>query len=225
MEVASDHRRLRQWSSVVTEFMQRNTHGSLVAFCGACCGELMAGAGDLDAAERELMSALRTLTTSGHRARCVHPAAKLAELRILQGRYEDAHRLLEGYESLPEAVTARVSLALATDAPAVAAGLVERRLAALGSDSLLAAPHLAHLVEAQLALGDVPAAREAAKRLDRLAEASAGRTGSHGPKGYGSLSRREREVLDLLADGLTNAEIAKRLYISVRTAGNHVSNT
>jgi DNA-binding NarL/FixJ family response regulator len=37
------------------------------------------------------------------------------------------------------------------------------------------------------------------------------------------LSRREREVLVLLGEGLTNAEIAARLFISTKTAGNHVS--
>ena len=34
---------------------------------------------------------------------------------------------------------------------------------------------------------------------------------------------RQREVLGLLGEGLTNAEIAARLYISTKTAGNHVS--
>jgi DNA-binding CsgD family transcriptional regulator len=37
------------------------------------------------------------------------------------------------------------------------------------------------------------------------------------------LTRREAEVLRLLGEGLTNAEIARRLYISTKTAGNHVS--
>jgi DNA-binding NarL/FixJ family response regulator len=45
-----------------------------------------------------------------------------------------------------------------------------------------------------------------------------------GPKGLGLLSKREIEVLRLLGEGLTNAEIAARLYISTKTAGNHVSN-
>ena len=35
------------------------------------------------------------------------------------------------------------------------------------------------------------------------------------------LSEREREVLTLLARGYTNQEIAKQLYISVRTAETH----
>jgi len=37
------------------------------------------------------------------------------------------------------------------------------------------------------------------------------------------LTAREVEVLELLAEGLTNGEIAERLYISPRTAGVHVS--
>jgi DNA-binding CsgD family transcriptional regulator len=37
------------------------------------------------------------------------------------------------------------------------------------------------------------------------------------------LTHREQEVLRLVALGLTNAEIADRLYISGKTAGNHVS--
>ena len=36
------------------------------------------------------------------------------------------------------------------------------------------------------------------------------------------LTRREREVAELIAEGLTNREIAERLYLSERTAQNHV---
>lgn len=45
-----------------------------------------------------------------------------------------------------------------------------------------------------------------------------------GPKAVGLLSRRESEVLALVAEGLTNAEIAARLFISTKTAEHHVSN-
>jgi DNA-binding CsgD family transcriptional regulator len=37
------------------------------------------------------------------------------------------------------------------------------------------------------------------------------------------LTRREREVLDLICAGHTNAEIAGKLFISVKTVGHHVS--
>ena len=43
-----------------------------------------------------------------------------------------------------------------------------------------------------------------------------------GPKAVGLLSRREQDVLALLGEGLSNAEIAARLYISTKTAGHHV---
>jgi DNA-binding CsgD family transcriptional regulator len=42
--------------------------------------------------------------------------------------------------------------------------------------------------------------------------------------GDGELSRRELEVAALLAEGLTNAELARRLFISPKTAAVHVSN-
>jgi DNA-binding NarL/FixJ family response regulator len=37
------------------------------------------------------------------------------------------------------------------------------------------------------------------------------------------LTRREREVLDLVQDSLTNEQIAQRLVISVKTVDHHVS--
>lgn len=44
------------------------------------------------------------------------------------------------------------------------------------------------------------------------------------PAGYAGLTRRERQVLNLVAQGLDNAAIAGRLAISVKTVRNHVTN-
>lgn len=73
-------------------------------------------------------------------------------------------------------------------------------------------------------LGAVPAARLARQRLRSLGVRSIPRgpqaATRHHPAG---LTPRQAEVLDLLADGLTNAKIADRLVVSVRTVDHHVA--
>ncbi len=314
-EDAGDVSRLMRWNEVVMAFMERSGHAGLLEFCGTCCAEVLIANGQLEEAEGWLARTLRELEGTGYRARCVHPAAKFAELRMLQGRIEDAERLLAGYEDRTDALRATARLHLLRGETAVAASLLHRRLNQVG-DGLLAAPLLSLLVEVQVARADHVSATESAERLSAIArstgqarqlavadlalgraaaaggnaaarerleaavdaftelemplEAAAGRVelaalladvepdvaanearlavevaeragaGSladraasiarelggparTGPKLLGLLSKRETEVLRLLAEGLTNAEIAARLYISTKTAGNHVS--
>ena len=58
--------------------------------------------------------------------------------------------------------------------------------------------------------------------MSPLAAACRALLGRAGPSSAGSLTRREQEVAELVADGLTNRAIAQRLYLSERTAANHV---
>ena len=44
------------------------------------------------------------------------------------------------------------------------------------------------------------------------------------PPGVDALSRREREVLELLAHGFTDREIAQQLIVSPHTVHRHVAN-
>ncbi|MCL4294512.1 MAG: response regulator transcription factor [Anaerolineae bacterium] len=61
----------------------------------------------------------------------------------------------------------------------------------------------------------------ALRLVTRLARQSSASTETVLPE---SLSEREREVLILLAQGLSNKEIAQRLYLSMRTIEGHLAN-
>ncbi|HEY7659155.1 MAG TPA: LuxR C-terminal-related transcriptional regulator [Actinomycetota bacterium] len=315
-EMAADWQRIEQWGTAVQGWIASHEHIAVLGFCYACCAEMFIASGDWEQADGMLAEGLRSMEAANLRARCVHPAAKLAELRVMQGRLEEASQLLTGFEELPESIHALASLYLANGETSMAAAVLLRRLNVIGDDNVLAAPFLELLVDVQLAQGDVDAARASADKLaavagrasipglaaragfargrvaaaagepdaralldravtelaaqrlsvdaararfelaraiegsepevavgeartalaeferlglPREADAAAaflrdrGVGGRTGPKGVGLLSRREREVLALLGEGLTNSEIAARLFISTKTAGNHVS--
>jgi DNA-binding CsgD family transcriptional regulator len=314
-ELARDAGRLEQWAKIVQRFVERREGLPLLAFCRTCNAEMLAATGHHREAEIELLGSVADLRAGNHRSRCVDPAVKLAEVRLMQGRLEEARALLDGREGLPEAVLPAAELDLAASEHALAAARLMRRLNQVGREGLLGAPLLARLVEVQIAAGDLAAAgataadlaaaaddsghpmimsfaRQASGRvsvargepatvdfewaIDRfgklemqgeaartrlelaeslrddqpdvaLGEARSAMTvfddtgasayvnraaalirdlggpARTGPKALGLLSQREREVLALLGEGLSNAEIAARLFISTKTAGHHVS--
>ena len=315
-ELAADWQRIEQWGTAVQGWVTSHDDVAVLGFCYACCAEMFIASGEWEMADGLLAEGLGAMQAANMQARCVHPSAKLAELRIAQGRLEEAGQLLAGFEELPESTHALASLYLASGETAMAAATLHRRLNAIGEDNVLAAPFLALLVDVQLAQGDTAGAGTTAGRLGTVANASSlpriqamstfargrvaaavgdpdaseilgaavsafasrhlpldaararfelaraldvaepevavgeaktalaeferlgapreadaaaaflrehGVAGRTGPKGLEQLTRREREVLALLGEGLTNAEIAARLFISTKTAGNHVS--
>ncbi|HEX5189985.1 MAG TPA: helix-turn-helix transcriptional regulator, partial [Streptosporangiaceae bacterium] len=85
-------------------------------------------------------------------------------------------------------------------------GALREALAVFDELGAAAAAKIARLKMRRLGIKSVPAGPRAS-------------TKAH-PRG---LTRREREVLDLICAGRTNAQIADRLFISVRTVDHHVS--
>jgi DNA-binding NarL/FixJ family response regulator len=69
---------------------------------------------------------------------------------------------------------------------------------------------------------EVDAGRLDPESVAAVIEASGGERVRLRPARPGSLSEREIEVLRLMVHGLTNKQIAARLYLSPKTVGHHV---
>jgi DNA-binding CsgD family transcriptional regulator len=313
-EAALDVRRATDWLSMVDRYVVWTDF--VRPTCRTHYGGILVALGRWAEAETELLAAIEEFDR-GYRGDRMFAALRLADLRVRQGRVEEAERLLEGGEWHPIARRLTATIALARGDASLAAELGE--LCAEGSALAdpTGAPALELLIVTRLAIGDVVAAHEAADRLATIARASGlerleacaalaegrvaaaegderavgqlkravelfaslelpldaaraqlelartlvasapaaavregklavatferlgalpdadaaagllrglGVAGARTwPRGATQLTRREHEVLSLLAEGCSNAQIAERLVISTRTAEHHVA--
>lgn len=86
--------------------------------------------------------------------------------------------------------------------------------------------HLTHAYRIARKLGARPLATRVAQALETLGEPVVERLGPGAEARFrsGNLTRRQREILQLVAAGQTNAEIAQTLVLSPRTVEMHVAN-
>jgi len=310
-EMTLDVPRAEQWTTVANRLAMKSNVAWASAICRGHYGGILTAAGRWAEAEDELTTSVR-LYDASYRALRSAAVVRLADLRVRQGRWEEARALLNGHESDAHAARPLAQLHLARGERELAATVLRRYLAT--HRGVGAAPALALLAEVELATGRVEEARavrgtllamaattavasvqafaalvagmtsddvdcvphleaalagfvatglpleEARTRLllarrlassspevavaeaktaltvfDRLgvtheADVAAallrglGVRGRTGPKDVGVLSKREQQVLQLLGLGLSNPEIAARLFISRKTASHHVSN-
>jgi len=311
-----DLERATQWVQSLERFIARYGCPFLYAECRTYYGRVLFENGDWEAAEALLTEAV-SMSRGVFEAPHAFASGTLAELRLAQGRIQDAARVLRGVEGREEAAAAVASLHLQQGEPSAAAAVLRRRLAATSPDRLDAAAAIELLGEAQIALADsgaaiergralvalgavngcqlivahgerllghalasadVPAARahleaalaaftqagipyraaqtrlllaqvlgrndrevagaEARAALSVFEDLGAGRDADAaaallrdlgikaartGPKNLGRLTKREQEVLALLGEGLSNPEIARRLFLSRKTVEHHVA--
>ena len=314
-EQLADVRRARDFGRTVSDFTRRRNYLPLASWCRAIYAHFLMASGRWADAEREFVAALNEFRRLAE-TDPVSALAGFAELRVRQGRLEEAAQLLAGSEDRPGAAVAMVGLHLARGEVELASQRLEQRLEAAGEGDAYRAPLFALQAEVELARGRPDEARAAANALERLAnkldrddllatavlqraqvarlaagqepDASAleqaaetfarlelpleegetrvelarslaghrpelaiesaraglaiferlgaarhadeaagllrelGAPGRPTPRSLGELTRRESEVLELVAAGLSNPEIAERLVISPRTAEHHV---
>ena len=309
-----DVARAEQWVAAAQSLQRRQLVG-VAGFCRAHYGGILTTAGRWADADKELSEAAR-LFERGYAALKASVEVRLAELRVLQGRLEDAQELLDAVGEHPDAARPRAMLHLAQGRTEVAREVLERRLDQPDVDHDVAAPLWGVLADVQLAQDDLESAARSVAQLESIAterpsvpfvvgtaalargrlclrrrepEAAAwfrealtifGRAQARvqvahvrldlaralagdnpdvaaaeattaldayrrlgavggtdaaaallrglgvatraGPKG-GDLTQRETQVLALVAAGLSNGEIAQRLYLSRKTVEHHVS--
>ena len=156
----ADLGRASQWCEAVVEFTERRRFFPVQSWCRSIFGAVLIRAGEWARAEAVLTEALARRVDRRRGAGRVLPLATLADLRVRQGRLEEAARLLSGLEDEPVARSALVRLHLARGETTMAAALV-------GQDDL------ALRAEVALASGDPTATTECAARLAEVASATA----------------------------------------------------
>ncbi|MFN2581933.1 MAG: LuxR C-terminal-related transcriptional regulator [Candidatus Dormibacteria bacterium] len=167
-ERTGDTGRAEYWLSVVESGPKLHEIGITTTHCQVVHGVVDALCGRWADAETHLQQAMTApLTAAYHHT---NSTAKLAELKIQQGKYDEADKLLRGLEGRVEAAPAAAHLAMARGDHARAAALLRSVVRNLGTDCMRQAPAFALLVEAQLRCGDVEAARRSAHRLLALHE-------------------------------------------------------
>jgi DNA-binding CsgD family transcriptional regulator len=166
---ASDVNRALQWVHATDGFNDRYGSPHLFTTCRAHYGAVLVTTGAWDDAERELLAALE-IGKLAEPALYAEAAAKLAELRLGQGRLDEAERLLAGLEAEPRAMPTIAALDLARGDPSAASSLIERRLRRVDDDCLEAMELTELLARADIARGAFADAAARARALLERAE-------------------------------------------------------
>jgi DNA-binding NarL/FixJ family response regulator len=320
-ERVGDLSRAEAWLRVLEEAGVGTSHEespTLFAHCQGAYGSLLCRVGRWTAAETALTMSL-TAGRTGYYLHRVIARAALADLRIRQGRLEEAAQLLAYCGDRWDAIPARAKLHYARGEYEHAVSLIKHALRQIGDDRVRAVPLLALLADAEIGRGNIERAVASAHHATALAEPSMpsmvaeaalararaavaandineaiadyqaglqaigqieapliraalhlglarlladvdraaavpeaqaalalyeqlgapeaeicvtvlkrlGIAASYHPvrvtTPLADLSRREREVIRLVAEGLSNPEIARRLFIAPKTVEHHVS--
>ncbi len=237
-ERATDVRRAEQWLEAATHF---EAWGDFVPpTCRTHYGAILISLGRWQEAERELLTAVRTFET-GYWASQLFPLLRLAELRVRQGRFEEAERLLEGIDWHTSAKRSLATIALARGDLALAEDLVGLCLESTAPTDPDRPSLVGLLVDVRLARGDLAAAEETLGQLGDAVEDDRSRAltvlaQGQGPRrsrrrpGPGRLPSGRRAVLGARSsfgsrEGASRARPSARLARTGRGSGGSESRT
>ena len=174
--------------------------------------------GDRDGAHACAAVLTRIAAETGHADALAALALAIGETALLEGDPDTA----------AEQLTRAVELHRGLDMPFERAQIEHRAGVALAAagERELALERLCDAYRTARKLGARPLASEVAREVAALGESVVVRLGARAAAAAdgGGLSRREREVVRLLAVGRTNREIAQDLFLSPRTVDMHVRN-
>jgi DNA-binding NarL/FixJ family response regulator len=176
-EHAHDVTRADQWIRIGEAIAERRKLPAVSAFCRTHYGGVLTAAGRWPEADAALTEAVR-LWGLGQRSFLRGGAlARLADLRVRQGRFEEAEQLLDGLDVNADTEAARplAAISLARGETSLARDILERALDQVDPLSTAAAPLLALLVDVYLAANLLDEADAAAQTLATCA----GRHTSH----------------------------------------------
>ncbi|HET7016673.1 MAG TPA: LuxR C-terminal-related transcriptional regulator [Streptosporangiaceae bacterium] len=165
-----DFERATQWVQALERFIKQYGCPFLYAECRTYYGRVLFENGDWSAAEVLLAEAI-AMSRGVFPAPHAFASGTLAELRLAQGRIEDADRALHGVKGRQEAAAAVASLHLAQGEPSAAATVLRRRLAATSPHRLDVAAVIELLGEAEIALADPAGALGRGRALVKLGAA------------------------------------------------------
>jgi DNA-binding CsgD family transcriptional regulator/tetratricopeptide (TPR) repeat protein len=164
-ERAHDVARAEQWLRVGEAVAAQRNLPAVVAYCHTHFGGVMTAAGRWPEADAALTDAIR-LWALGRRTLKAGALARLADLRIRQGRLEEAEQLLDGLSLDEDCARPLAALLLDQGQLQRAREVLERTLGRIEPTSTSAVPLLALLVDVHLAAGNVDQAEQAVTTLE-----------------------------------------------------------
>ncbi|MEE2035153.1 response regulator transcription factor [Rhodococcus chondri] len=171
-ELTDDVERAAQWCRVADDFVRTYGCPFLYAECRILYGSVLAATGRWDDADRELCAGVQ-LTAHTYPALHTRASTRLAELRIRQGRLEEAGHLLDdlgvGVEARGEQALSLAALLLARGDAHGAGRTLEPQLRPLEQHRTHLTTALDLLVDAYLTVGDLGKSAAAARRLTEIA--------------------------------------------------------